>query len=109
METHYKTDLLLDLTQAMLAAAESDDWDEFELQEQRRSTILKRIFDSQQPITEPIKLQLNDIVEQIQKADKSIINLLIQQRDQASEELRNLRHAREGDKAYRITADDPYN
>lgn len=104
LDIRSKADQLLDLTQAMLITARSDDWDAFELQEQQRSTMLKIIFGSQ-PIDESVKLYLADVIKKIQLIDEAITDLIIQQRDQAAEELRHLRHARQGDKAYRIEAD----
>ena len=98
---------LLDLTQAMLAAAKSDDWDAFELQERQRSVLLEMIF-SHQALEESARLQLTPVLKEIQLIDKTITDLICQQRDQAAEELRHLKHAREGDKAYRIAVDDLY-
>lgn len=105
LDMRTKAARLLDLTQAMLKAAESGGWDEFELQEQQRSAMLKLVFDDQ-AIEEAVKRQLIDIIKEIQLIDETIINLIRQQRDQAAEELRHLKHARESDKAYRATADD---
>lgn len=105
LDMHTKADQLLDLTQAMLAAAKSDDWDAFELQEQQRSAMLEMVFGSQ-TVEESAKLHLIDVVKEIQLIDKAICNLITQQRDQAAKELRHLKHAREGDKAYQIAADD---
>ncbi len=98
------TGRLLDLTQAMLAAAKSDDWDEFILQEQQRNMFLERIFDSQ-TFEESTKLHLADVINEILLIDQVITRLIIQQRDQAAEELRHLKHARVGDKAYRVAID----
>ncbi len=100
-----EVDQLLNLTQAMLAAAESDDWDEFELQEQQRNAMLEIVFSSQ-TVAESTKLQQVDVIKEIQLIDKAITDLISQQRDQAAEELRHLKHAREGDKAYRAAAND---
>ena len=100
-----KAEQLLDLTHAMLIAATADDWDAFELQEQQRDAILKMVFD--RTIEESAKLHLIDLVKEIQLIDKTITNLIIQQRDQAAEELRHLRRARESDKAYRVEAGNP--
>ena len=96
---------LLDLTQAMLTAAKSDDWVEFELLEELRHAMLEMVFGNQ--AEESTKLLLIDVVKEIQLIDKTICNLITQQRDQAAEELRHLRHARDGNKAYRIVIDDP--
>ncbi len=104
LDIQIKAEQLLDLTQAMLITATSDDWDAFELQEQQRSAMLEMIFGSQ-PIEESVKLYLVDVIKKIQLIDETITDLIIQQRDQAAEELRHLRHARQGDKAYRIEAD----
>ena len=105
MDINTEADQLLNLTQAMLRAAELDDWDEFESQEQQRNAILEMVF-SDETLTESIKLQLADIVKEIQLIDRTITNLIIQQRDQAAEELRHMKHAREGNKAYQTMADD---
>jgi hypothetical protein len=107
LDIRTKTDQLLDSTQAMLTAAKSDDWDEFELQEQQRSAMLKLVF-SNQTIEESAKLHLANVIKEIQLIDKTITDLISQQRNQAAEELRHLKHAREGNKAYRIATDDPY-
>ncbi len=107
LDIHTKADQLLDLTQAMLAAAESDDWDEFELQEQHRRTMLEMVFGSQ-TVTESDKSSLAGVINEIQLIDQVITALIIQQRDQAAKELRQLKHASAGDKAYRIAADDSY-
>ena len=106
LDIHTQAEQLLDLTHAMLAAAKADAWDEFELLEPQRRTLLEMVFGN--PATEESnKLQLLDVVKEIQLIDPVICNLISQRRDQAAEELRHLKHAREGDKAYRITADDP--
>jgi hypothetical protein len=47
-----------------------------------------------------------DVIKEIQIIDEAICNIICQQRDQAAEELRHLKHAREGNKAYQIAADD---
>jgi hypothetical protein len=105
LDIHFKTDKLLDLTRAMLEAAELDNWDEFELQEQERNAILKVVFDNH--ITEKaVKLHLLEIIKEIQLIDKIIISLISQQRDQAAKELRHLKHARQSAKTYRTAADD---
>lgn len=106
LDIRTKADQLLDLTQAMSAAAKSDDWDEFELQEQQRSAMLKMVFSSQ-TIEESARSHLANVIKRIQLIDKTITDLISQQRDQAAEELRHLKHAREGNKAYR-EADNPY-
>lgn len=101
-----KAGQLLDLTQAMLAAAKADAWDEFELLEPQRRALLEMVFGN--PATEEsVKLQLANVVKEIQLIDPVICNLISQRRDEAAEELRHLRHAQEGDKAYRIAQDDP--
>ncbi|MGZ4955843.1 MAG: flagellar protein FliT [Methylobacter sp.] len=105
MDINTEADHLLNLTQAMLRAAELNDWDEFESQEQQRSAMLEMFF-GDETLTESIKLQLVNIVKEIQLIDKSITKLIIQQRDQAAEELRHMKHAREGNKAYQTMADD---
>ncbi|MCF7967408.1 flagellar protein FliT [Methylobacter sp. Wu8] len=106
LDMHTKADQLLDLTRAMLAAAQSDDWDEFELQEQQRSAMLDMIFGNPDDM-ESAKLHLADAIEQILLIDQEITALISQQRDLASQELRHLKHARQGNKAYQIAADDP--
>ena len=100
-----KSRQLLDLTQAMLAAAQADDWDEFESKEQLRRTMLEAVFNDP-AMDESAKLTWADLAEEIQLIDKAISALIIQQRDQAAEELRHLKHAQEGNKAYRIATDD---
>lgn len=107
LNIHAKTDQLLDLTQAMLAAAKSDDWDEFELLEGQRRTMLEMVFGSQ-AVEESTKLHLASVINEIQLVDKDISNLITQQRDQAAEELRHMKRARESDKAYRTTVDNSY-
>lgn len=107
LDIHAKADQLLDLTQAMLAAAKSDDWDAFELQEQQRSAMLEMVFGNQTDM-ESAKLQLSGVIKEIQLIDQVICNLISQQRDLAAEELRHLKHAQAGNKAYRIAADDPW-
>lgn len=106
LDMHTKADQLLDLTRTMLAAAQSDDWDEFELQEQQRSAMLDMIFGNPADM-ESAKLHLADAIEQILLIDQDITALISQQRDLASQELRHLKHARQGNKAYQIAADDP--
>ncbi|MGZ8175477.1 MAG: flagellar protein FliT [Methylobacter sp.] len=106
LDIRTQKDQLLRLTQAMLASAESDDWDEFELQEQQRNVLLNMIFGSQDS-AELAKLHLVDVVKEILLIDQAITNLIRQQRDQAAEELRRFRNARAGSKAYQIAIDDP--
>lgn len=105
LDIRTQADQSLDLTQAMLAAAKSDDWDAFELQEQQRSALLEMVFGSQ-TVEESTKLHLVEVAKEIQLIDQTITQLIIQRRDQAAEELRQLRHSREGSNAYRIAADD---
>lgn len=104
LDIQAKADQLLDLTQAMLITATSDDWDAFELQEQQRSAMLEMVF-SNQAIEESAKPYLINVIKEIQIIDQTITSLIIQQRDQAAKELRQLRYARESDKAYRIESD----
>ncbi|MDP1665055.1 MAG: flagellar protein FliT [Methylobacter sp.] len=105
LNIYAKGEQLLDVTQAMLAAATADDWDEFESLEQRRRIMLETIFDNQ-TMDESTKLSLVGPIEEIQLIDKAISDLITQQRDQAAEELRHLKHAHEGNKAYRKAADE---
>ena len=105
LDIRAKADQLLDLTQAMLTAAQADDWDEFELLEPQRRALLEMVFGNR-ATEESVKLLLADVVKEIQLIDQAICNLITQRRDQAAEELRHLKHARQGDKAYRIAADD---
>ena len=106
LDIHTQAEQLLDLTHAMLAAAQADDWDVFELLEPQRGALLEMIFSSP-AAEESVKLQLAEVVKEIQLIDQAICDLISQRRDQAAEELRHLRHAREGNKAYRIAQDDP--
>lgn len=101
-----KGEQLLDLTQAMLATAQADDWDEFESLEHQRRSMLETIFNDP-AMDESAKLTWADQVKEIQLIDQAICDLITQQRDQAAEELRHLKHAREGNKAYQMTIDDP--
>ena len=96
---------LLALTQAMLAAAQADAWEEFELLEQQRSALLAMIFSSPAS-AESAKLQLVEVMKEILLIDPAISDLIRQRRDQATEELRHLRQASEGNKAYRTAVDD---
>lgn len=107
LDLYTQADQLLDLTQAMLAAAKSDDWDAFELQEQQRSALLEMVFSSE-TLEQSARLHLTDVIKEIQLTDNAITRLICQQRDQAAEELRHLKHAREGNNAYRVAVDDPY-
>lgn len=106
LDSRTEADQLLDLTQAMLAAAKADDWDLFELLEPQRKTMLEMVFGNQSD--ETAKLQMVDVVKEIQLIDKAICELIGQQRDQAAEELRQLKHARAGNKAYRSAIDDSF-
>ena len=106
LDIHMQAEQLLDLTHAMLAAAKSDAWDAFELLEPQRGALLEMVFGNQST-EELVKLQLAEVVKEIQLIDQAICDLISQRRDQAAEELRHLRHAREGNKAYRIAQDDP--
>ena len=105
MDNRSQVDQVLNLTQAMLAATQLDDWDEFELLETQRSALLKMIFGDRTD-GESTKLYLSDVIEKIQLIDRTISDLISHQRDQAAQELRNLKHARNGNKAYRLTSDD---
>jgi hypothetical protein len=107
LNLYTQADQLLDLTQAMLAAAKADDWNEFELQEQQRNALLEMVFSSE-TLEQSARLHLTDVIKEIQLTDNAITHLICQQRDQAAEELRHLKHAREGNKAYRVVVDDPY-
>lgn len=108
MDIHAKADQLLDSTQTMLAAAQADDWEQFELQEQQRRTLLEAVFADNQTIEEPANVYLTGVINEIQLLDKIISDLIMQQRDQAAEELRHLKRVRASDKAYRTTIDDSY-
>lgn len=105
MDIHTNTAQLLDLSQAMLAAATSDNWEEFELMEQQRRNLLELVFENQTH-EESVKLQLAGVIKEIQLFDHAITHLIMQQRDQIAEELRQLRHSQVGSKAYQIAADD---
>jgi hypothetical protein len=103
LDTRTQAGQLLGLTQAMQAAAKADDWDEFELQEQQRSAMLTMVF-SGQALDGPMV----NVIKEIQLIDKTITALISQKRDQAAEELRHFKYAREGSKAYQVAADEPY-
>ena len=49
---------------------------------------------------------LATVIKEIQMIDQDITRLIIEQRNQAAEELRQLRRANVGSNAYRITIDD---
>lgn len=95
---------LLDLSLAMLTAAKADDWAAFELRKQQRSAILEGIC-GRQPLDEAIRLFLAPVIEQIQRLDRASTGLILQQRDLAAEELRRLKHTRQGHNAYQRVAD----
>jgi hypothetical protein len=105
LDKRTKADQLLELTQAMLMAAKLDAWDEFELLDQQRSVIMEMVFSSSSD-DESVKVYLAEVVSEIQLIDQDITLLIVQQRDQAAEELLHLRRAREGSNAYRIAVDD---
>lgn len=88
----------------MLVLAQADDWDEFELLEQQRSDILNRVFGNPAD-AESARLHWVDVINEIQQIDQTMSELIRQQRDQAAKELRHLKQAHEGNKAYQIAAD----
>jgi hypothetical protein len=104
VDIYIEGDRLLELTQTMLKAAKSDDWDTFEMLEQQRGEALEEIFGNQAN-AETAKLYLADVVDKIRLIDQAICNLIIQERDLAAEELRRLKHARKGNKAYQMAVD----
>jgi hypothetical protein len=105
VDMHAEGDRLLELTQAMLEAAESDDWDTFEILEEQRSVALEEIF-GHQANAESAQLHLVNVVNEIRGMDQTICDLIVQQRDLAAEELRRLKHAHKGTKAYQMAVDD---
>jgi hypothetical protein len=105
LDIRIQGDQLLDLTRDMLAAAESDDWEEFELLEQKRAALLSGLF-SNPADAESAKLHLVDVAKEMLAIDEVISNLIRQQRDLAAEELRHLRKTRDGNKAYQVAVDD---
>lgn len=95
---------LLDLSQAMLAAAKADDWAAFESREQQRGALLEGIC-GDRPLDEPTRLFLAPVIEEIQRIDLASTDLILRQRDLAADELRRLKHTRQGHDAYQIVAD----
>lgn len=106
MDIHAQGNHLLALTNAMLVLAQTDAWDEFELLEQQRSDILNRIFGNPDN-AESARLHWVDMIKEIQRIDETIRHLICQQRNQAAEELRYLKQAHEGNKAYQAADDAP--
>jgi hypothetical protein len=104
VELRAAAEQLLDLSQAMLAAAKSDDWEAFELREHQRSVLLDGIC-GRQPPDEATKLFLAPVIEQIQQLDRASTDLIVQQRDVAASELRRLKNTRQGHNAYQTVAD----
>ncbi len=102
LDMNTKTDQLLNLTRAMLATATADDWNAFELLESQRRRMLEIVVETQ-TVEES---HLATVIKEIQMIDQDITRLIIEQRNQAAEELRQLRRANVGSNAYRITIDD---
>ena len=101
-----KADQLLELTQAMLANATSNAWGEFEQQEQQRRVLLETIGGSQNNEI-AATFYLAEVIENIQLIDKTICGLITESRDQAADQLRQLRRSQVSNKAYQIVAEDP--
>jgi hypothetical protein len=97
-----KTDQLLNLTRAMLATATADDWSAFELLESQRRRMLEIVVETQ-AIEES---HVAATIKEIQLIDQDITRLIIEQRNQAAKELRQLRYANVGSNAYRSTIND---
>ncbi|MGZ5013387.1 MAG: flagellar protein FliT [Methylobacter sp.] len=100
-----KASQLLNLTQAMLVSAKSNDWDEFRLQEQQRHAMLEMVF-ANQTFADSAKVHLTNVIDEILLIDKTITSLIIHQRNLAAEELHHLKRASAGNKAYQIAAGD---
>ncbi len=86
---------ILRLSQAMLSAARSEDFERLAQLESRRSELLARI-----PELGISPLQLAEALKQIKALDRAILAILEQEQETAAESLRKLRHARRAVTAY---------
>jgi hypothetical protein len=95
---------VLDLTRAILAAAEAAGWDEVAALEERRRQALERLFSG--PLRgEADAVLLADLIEQVREMDRTVVELARRERDAVAAELTRLRGARRHERAYRDVAE----
>lgn len=90
---------VLDLTRAILAAAEAGEWDEVSVLEAQRQVALERIF-AGEVNGETEALLLADMVEQVREMDRTICEMAYRERDAIAAELNRLRGGRRQRQAY---------
>jgi flagellar protein FliT len=98
---------VLDLTRAMLAAAEADEWDAVSALEEQRQEALERIY-AGEVNGEAEALLLADMIEQVREMNKAIAVMARCERDAIAAELNRLRGARRQERAYRDVAAEVY-
>lgn len=98
---------VLDLTRAILAAAEAGEWDEVSALEAQRQEAFERIF-AGEVNGEAEALLLADMIEQVREMDKAICETACRERDAIAAELNRLRSARRHEQAYLDVAAEIY-
>lgn len=90
---------VLDLTRAILTAAQADEWDAVSALEEQRQEALERIF-AGEVNGETEALLLADMVEQVREMDRTICEMAYRERDAIAAELNRLRRGRRQRQAY---------
>jgi hypothetical protein len=90
---------VLDLTHAILTAAQAEQWDDVPGLEERRQRVLDQIF-AGEVRGEEETLFLAGVIEQVREMDRTIGEMARRERDQIAAELKRLRGAQRREQAY---------
>lgn len=90
---------VLDLTRALLSAAEAGGWDEVSALEELRQEALEQLF-AGGISGETEALLLADMIEQVREMDKTVCEMAYRERDATAAELNRLRGGRRQRQAY---------
>ena len=86
---------ILRLSEAMLSAARTENFEQMAQLEQRRGQLLQRIAELKMS-----PLELTSALQQVRELDQAILTILERERDQAVKALRELRYGRRAARIY---------
>ncbi len=90
---------VLELSSAMLAAAREGDFEAVRGMEVKRRQLLEKLF-VRLPEGEDGAQSLRQVIEQIQTLDNALMKLIRQERDQAAQQLQQLKKHNQASRAY---------
>lgn len=90
---------ILQLTLAMLSAANAGDFDDVKKQESERRRLLETLFSESAEGRMSGEL-LRDFIEEISAMDRKLMDLVKQERDQAAQELQKMRRQHHASRVY---------